>query len=219
MAFADAQPSDQVATRTSKKPKEMAKDVSRNLATIGPQIYTRGPTKVSMKKMVKESMRVDPLASSQRAGENQLSLELHMDAEPRSRSPASADDDLETFVPIKVASQLTIFIGTPLILSAVESEGFSRQEIVKSAQAALPEVKRCFESVRPASSDLQGRLDFDCEILADGKVKAVSFKQSAMRDVDGSCTCIEGVLAKIKFPPSKKNLGTLLGIGFPYQRK
>ncbi len=110
-------------------------------------------------------------------------------------------------------------VGQPkLSFGSGVTEGLSRQQVMAVVQQHSAEIQRCYEKLLLLNPDLSGRMEFDWDISAAGKVADVRIKKSAVKGGDGLGECVKGVFRKMSFPTAKNGQSTTPNVGFPFGR-
>jgi outer membrane biosynthesis protein TonB len=68
------------------------------------------------------------------------------------------------------------------------------------------------------NANLSGRIEFEWEIQADGKVSEVRVKRSTVSGGDELSECVKKLFRNMKFPTAKNGQSTSPSIGFPFGR-
>lgn len=107
-------------------------------------------------------------------------------------------------------------IGTPSFTGVAKNQGITNNEVMAVVNKHLPEVYRCYERALFNDPNIVGRVEYEWEISAAGRVEAVFVKRSEVSNGDFLNTCVTGVFKKMKFPEAKNGQSTTANIGFPF---
>lgn len=109
-------------------------------------------------------------------------------------------------------------VGAPKLAQSGKVEGLTRQQVMDVVQKHLGEIQHCYEKSLLADPKIAGRMEFEWDIQASGRVSQVRIKRSTVNGGDALGGCVKGVFSKMKFPTAKNGQSTTPNIGFPFGR-
>lgn len=109
-------------------------------------------------------------------------------------------------------------VGQPKLAQSGKTEGLTRQQVMDVVQKHLAEIQHCYEKSLLSDASLSGRMEFEWDIDASGKVFAVRVKRSTVNGGDNLGECVKSVFAAMSFPRATNGQSTTPSIGFPFGR-
>lgn len=109
-------------------------------------------------------------------------------------------------------------VGTPKLAAESKLEGLTRQQVMTVVQKHAGDIQHCYEKSLLTNPGLAGRMEFEWDITAAGKVTSVRVKRSTVQNGDALGECVKGVFTSMQFPKATNGQSTTPTIGFPFGR-
>lgn len=109
-------------------------------------------------------------------------------------------------------------VGRPKLVQVKADEGLSNAQVMAVVKQYLGEIQQCYERSLLDNPGIAGRVEYQWEIEAQGRVQDVRVKKSEIASADQLNTCVMAVFKRMKFPVAKNGHTTTPNIGFPFGR-
>jgi outer membrane biosynthesis protein TonB len=111
-------------------------------------------------------------------------------------------------------------VGSPKLDDFSSStNGLTDKEVMSVVNKYLSQVNRCYERALLNDSNLAGRVQYEWDINAEGKVTSVRIKRSEISNGDSLNSCVMLLFKAMKFPAAKNKQPTTATIGFPFGKE
>ena len=109
------------------------------------------------------------------------------------------------------------FVPRVRIVTPQVQRGIRRDYVSRIARAHANELRYCYLRALERRPELSGRLDVDFTIAASGKVTTAKVSRGTLRD-DRVDTCVEGSIARWKFPKPRSKDSVDVSMAFNFSR-